>query len=172
MNRVANLLHAMSTAIADQQLLTMTSESGLGPSAVAAVLTLGQHEPQNVSDLASVTGLSHSATVRLVDRLESDGLVQRSKEKQGRMVSITLTLKGQAEYERARDLQSEFICHLVAFLSPKDQKKLEEITTLILSRLTTSAAARDHICRFCDEGVCDQKRCPVETTFRHGIALQ
>jgi MarR family transcriptional regulator, negative regulator of the multidrug operon emrRAB len=170
MNKLGNLLHAMATAIADRQMLTMTAGSGLSPSAVASVLTLGQHDQQSVSDLTSVTGLSHSAVVRLIDRLEADGLVQRSEEKQGRSVPIALTDAGRTEYERLRDRQSGFLEDILAELPSNDQQDLERLVSGILSAMTTSKSARDQICRFCDEGVCEQTSCPVEQTYLKRVA--
>jgi MarR family transcriptional regulator, negative regulator of the multidrug operon emrRAB len=151
-------------------MLTMTAGSGLSPSAVASVLTLGQHDQQSVSDLTSVTGLSHSAVVRLIDRLEADGLVQRSEEKQGRSVPIALTDAGRTEYERLRDRQSGFLEDILAELPSNDQQDLERLVSGILSAMTTSKSARDQICRFCDEGVCEQTSCPVEQTYLKRVA--
>lgn len=165
MNRLGNLLHALATAVADQHMLAMTAASQLSASAVATMLTLGQHDEQSVSDLASVIGLSHSAAVRLIDRLESDGLVLRSTQKQGRNVPILLTQKGKAAYENLRSQQSGFLNDLLAGLSREEKETLERILESLLSKLTTSRAARDHICRNCDEGICEQASCPVEVTY-------
>jgi DNA-binding MarR family transcriptional regulator len=170
MDRVGNLLHAMATAVTDQHMLAMTAGSQLSSSGIAAVLTLGQHDRQSASDLASVTGLSHSATVRLIDRLESDGLVQRSEDKQGRTVPISLTDKGLIEYQNLRSCQSEFLHNLLCKLSPEEKQDLEQLLLSLLSKLTTSKEAGDHICRFCDEGICEQTSCPVETAHLQTIA--
>ncbi|WP_407496462.1 MarR family winged helix-turn-helix transcriptional regulator [Pseudooceanicola sp. MF1-13] len=151
-------------------MLAMTAASELSASAVATVLTLGQHDGQSISDLASVTGLSHSATVRLVDRLASDGLVQRSTQKQGRHVPIFLTYEGRAAYQNLRSHQSGFLDDLLADLSQEDKDNLERILERLLSKLTTSRAARDHICRNCDEGICEQASCPVEMTYLQTVA--
>ena len=165
MDRLGNLLHALATAVADQHMLAMTAASELGASAVATVLTLGQYDGQSVSDLASVIGLTHSATVRLIDRLESDGLVQRSTQKQGRNVPVFLTHEGRVAYQNLRSQQSGFLDNLLADLSREDKENLERILAHLLSKLTTSRAARDHICRNCDEGICEQASCPVEATY-------
>lgn len=170
MNRAANLLHALAAAVADRQVSAMASGSGLGQSAIAVVLTLGQHDRQTVSDLASVCGLTHSATVRLIDRLERDGLVRRAEERQGRTVPIALTEEGYAEHRRLRASQSDFLTDLLAVLPSEDQQDLERLMAPLLSALTTSKADRDTICRFCDEAVCEQSSCPVECAYRNGIA--
>lgn len=165
MDRLDNLLHALATAVADQHRLALTTASELSASAVATVLTLGQHDGQSVSDLASVTGLTHSAAVRLIDRLESDGLVQRSMQKQGRNIPISLTHEGRVAYQDLRSQQSGFLNDLLAGLSREEKETLERILESLLSKLTTSRAARDHICRNCDEGICEQASCPVEVTY-------
>lgn len=172
MDRAGNLLHAMATAVADQHLLMLGGASQLSSSAIATVLTLGQHNRQTVSDLAMVTGLSHSATVRLIDRLESEGLVRRSEEKQGRTVPITLTGRGRIEYQNLRSSQSDFLDDLLSELSARERRDLERVLERLLPKLTTSKAERDHICRFCDEGICEQTSCPVEVAYQQMVARE
>ena len=172
MDRTANLLHAMATAIADRQLSAMTETVELSPTAIAVVLTLGQYTRQSLTDLATITALSHSATVRLVDRLEQEGLVERGKDKQGRSVPVSLTATGQETYTRLRRKQSEALTRLLDPLSQDDKNALTRVAERLLTQLTDAGASRDHICRYCDEAVCIQTGCPVEISHQKQLTQQ
>ena len=53
------------------------------------------HPPRLLGrSLAGVLGLTHSGTVRLVDRLEDDGLLRRGQGQDARVVTLELTAKG------------------------------------------------------------------------------
>src|SRR4051794_34944005 len=94
-SREANLLGACSLAIAE-----------LLPAAAAdaALVALGGWLAGGTVDrLARVLHLTHSGAVRLVDRLERDGLVQRRPGPDGRTRSLFVTTAGARE---ARRLQS------------------------------------------------------------------
>lgn len=108
----------------------------------------------------------------MIDRLESDGLVQRSPEKQGRNVPIALTGYGRSAYRSLRTCQSDILEVLLSGFSQKERRDLEHLLERLLSKLTTFKAARDHICRFCDEGICEQSTCPVETTYLQTVAQE
>lgn len=166
MSRTANLLHAMATAINDRQVSAMTEAAGLGPSAVAVILTLGQYDRQSISEIAAVTALSHSAAVRLVDRLERDGLITRARKQQGRSVPVSLTVKGRRTYTDLRRAQSSALSDILAPLSEEEKAQLVHLAERLLEPMATDRNAKDHICRYCDESVCLQGKCPVETTSR------
>src|SRR5437764_6850861 len=75
--RQANMLGALALAVTDglHERLVAADERGL--SATAALIHLRLRPGENIDFLARVLDISHPATVRLVDRLEADGLVER-----------------------------------------------------------------------------------------------
>ncbi|MGY6547777.1 MAG: MarR family transcriptional regulator [Roseinatronobacter sp.] len=163
MNRCGNLLTAAATAICDAQASAMAERANLNPSTTAAILTLGQHAAQSVSELAVVSGITHSAMVRLVESLKQRGLVTRAQGRNDRReAAISLTEPGQALYATLREMQTHVIAPLLEGLTAEDQAVLETALTHILTKLTTGRESADHICRFCDEVVCGQDHCPVE----------
>lgn len=168
MDRLANLLGAAATAIHDAHLTAAADAAGLTPSAAAAILTLGQHEAQTVKDLARIAGITHSAAVRLLDGLADRGLVARGPGRDGREVAVALTPAGRDLYGHLRAAQAGVLMPLLAPLPDADLRVLEGALAQILTALTLGRASADHICRFCDEGVCEQGICPVE---RQALAL-
>lgn len=162
MDRLANLLNAAATAIADAQATSMALRTELKPSATAAILTLGQHPALTLSELAGILGLSHSATVRLIDGLAAKGLAQRGDGQDRRKVAVSLTVQGHGLYAELRNTQSEILLPFIRILEPAERVTLELALSRILAALTQGRESADHICRFCDEGVCRQEQCPVE----------
>jgi MarR family transcriptional regulator, negative regulator of the multidrug operon emrRAB len=61
----------------------------------AALCVIGHKPGLSIDFLAHVLGMSHPGTVRLADRLEADGLIQRKPNKDGRTVALHLTVSGQ-----------------------------------------------------------------------------
>lgn len=162
MDRLANLLNAAATAIADAQATSMALRTKLKPSTTAAILTLGQHPALTLSELAGILALSHSATVRLVDNLAAKGLAQRGDGQDRREVAVSLTVQGHELYAKLRNAQSEMLLPLIQVLEPAERATLEAALSRILAALTRGRESADHICRFCDEGACGQEECPVE----------
>jgi MarR family transcriptional regulator, negative regulator of the multidrug operon emrRAB len=72
-DQLSNLVGALALAVTDAQGREMAEASGLGESAAAAVVTLGEYPGLSVAALAGIVGLTHSATVRLADDLEPAG---------------------------------------------------------------------------------------------------
>src|SRR3954447_17475811 len=91
----ANVLGALSLVVADRMNASVAAIATLGPSAPAALAALHEFlDGGSVTQLSSVLGLTHSGTVRLVDRLDSERLVERTGAQDGRAVSVVLTRSG------------------------------------------------------------------------------
>ncbi|MDA0674285.1 MAG: MarR family transcriptional regulator, partial [Cyanobacteria bacterium] len=98
--RTANLLGALALGLADsiQQVAATQAESG-GETA-AALVTLGAEPGLSLNHLRQILHLSQPGTVRLVDRLASQGLVERRSGRDGRTLALYLTPAGQARRQR------------------------------------------------------------------------
>lgn len=162
MNKCGNLQTAAATAICDAQASAMVDRFDLNPSITATILTLGQHDAQSLSQIAVVSGITHSAMVRLIAGLERKGLVMRGAGQDRRESAISLTEAGQTMYATLRQVQTQVMAPLVEGLTAEQQAVLETALAHVLTRLTTGRDSADHICRFCDEEVCGQDTCPVE----------
>ena len=97
------------------------SVAALGPSAPAALVAL--HEflgGGTVTQLSSVLGLSHSGTVRLVDRLAAEGLVERAGAEDGRAVSVVLTPTGRDTAAGVLAARQDTVANAMSALTPDD----------------------------------------------------
>jgi MarR family transcriptional repressor of emrRAB len=95
----ANLVGALGVALADR--LAAAAELAGGASAADALVAL--HEGRagaSIDALAPIVGLSHSGTVRLVDRLARDGLVERRRGADQRSAALFLTPAGRRRARR------------------------------------------------------------------------
>ena len=82
----------------------MQAETTISLEWYAILLILAQSEEASLrpSDLADLTGLSRSATTRLVDRLERSGLVERRAcESDRRVTFVVLTPRGEEVFREA-----------------------------------------------------------------------
>ena len=79
--RTANLLGAIALGLADDILETAERHVAHGGCTPAALYVIGHEPGLSIDFLARVLGMSHPGTVRLVDRLEADGLIQRTQTK-------------------------------------------------------------------------------------------
>ena len=86
---LANKLGALALHAVDDLVAGLAQSESAG----AALLTLFHRGALAASDLAPIIGLTQSATVRLIDRLESQGLVRREPAP-GRAVPLGLTVRG------------------------------------------------------------------------------
>ena len=139
-------LIAFSNAISGA---TASESTDLSDSAVAALIAIRAREPIAIQHIAGVVDLTHSATVRLIDRLEKDWLVRRQRRK-GREVLVETTARGK---RRVRDLhtkRTEAVGALVEGLGEKDRKALAASIDTILQAAVDGGADPKLIGRFCD----------------------
>jgi MarR family transcriptional repressor of emrRAB len=166
----ANLLGAAALLVEDAVLGRVEKELPRTASAPAALVTLAHEPGLTIDGLRTVLGLTHSGAVRLVDRLEEDGLVRRSRA--GRTVGLSLTPGGRralARIERARLAAAQ---DLLAPLSAKEREQLERFVGRILAARTHGAADLNRICRLCSFEACESggRTCPVADAARSSSA--
>lgn len=158
---IANLLGALSLAVMDRIEQGARDVIGHAGETPAALVVIG-YGPLTTDKLRRILGLSHSGTVRLVDRLVSDRLVERGPGKNGREVALHLTAKGAASRTELLASRISAVASFVDVLSPSEKKRLRELIRDVLARQDTSEMDRFTICRLCDNGVCSN--CPLPTT--------
>jgi MarR family transcriptional regulator, negative regulator of the multidrug operon emrRAB len=156
--RLLNLLGALSVALADR--IAAATEEALGESAtaVAALVNAAQFPGSSIEELRHSLGLSHSAAVRVVDRLAARGLVERRPGAHGPAVVVRATAQGEQLATRVLDIRREVVREVAGDALTGD---LEPLVSAMLERLTIDPEAGDRACRLCDVGVCPKERCPV-----------
>lgn len=148
---IANRLAALATAVNDA---AFADTGDLSDSAVAALIAVRTREPIAIQHIAAIVGLTHSATVRLVDRLEKGWLVRRQRRK-GREVLVETTSRGK---RRVRDLMAkrrEAVEALTVGLSETDRKALLRIVETVLGAALDNGAEPERLCRYCDVETAD-----------------
>lgn len=159
---IANLLGALALVIMDRIEEGAREVIGRGGETPAALVVVGYGQGMTNDTLRRILGLSHSGTVRLVDRLVSDQLVERRARKDGREVGLYLTTRGATVRSDLMASRISAISSLLQVLSPTETKRLGTLASEVLGRQDTSELDRFTICRMCDDSVC--RNCPLPTT--------
>ena len=166
--RSANLLGSLGLAAADRVQAAGQEELGIGGSAPAALVALSTYlADRPLDELARAFGITASAVVRLIDRLEAAGLARRRPGPDGRRVSVVLTAKGERRARAILDLRERKLADVLGVLTAAEQKELTRLHEKLLRGLPTDRAAARRICRSCDVHACGHYdgRCPVT----HGV---
>lgn len=163
-DRTANLLGAVGLAVADRIEAAARATLNHSGETPAALVVIGYGLGPSNEELRRILRLSHPGSVRLVDRLVGDGLVERRKGRDKRAIALHLTERGIALRE---DLLKERLAVLRPFLMPltgEEQSVLSQILEKILPSLGTTDVERCATCRLCDDRVCTD--CPIPAEFR------
>jgi MarR family transcriptional regulator, negative regulator of the multidrug operon emrRAB len=159
---IANLLGALSLAVMDRIEQGAREVVGRGGETPAALIVIGYAQGMTNDKLRRILGLSHSGTVRLVDRLVSDRLVERRPGKDGREVALHLTATGAAARNDLLTSRLSAVGSLLDVLSPAEAKQLGALMRELLAKQDSSEMDRFTICRMCDVRACT--RCPIPTS--------
>ncbi|HEX8045311.1 MarR family winged helix-turn-helix transcriptional regulator [Rhizobium sp.] len=161
--RLENIFGALSLALVDKMEKAFAEEIGLGPSAIAAIIQIGTEPGLTIETLRQMIALSHSATVRLVDQLVAENLVLRAGGVEGdkRARSLQLTEAGSALFHKSLAARRAVIRRAFAKLDAEETQALGRLAEKLLPALVDLGADQDVVCRVCDQGVCDQLRCPI-----------
>jgi MarR family transcriptional repressor of emrRAB len=162
--REANLLGAVSLAVSDRVRAAVERGASQGGSAPAALVSLaGYLDGSPIDAVRGPLGLTHSATVRLVDRLVAAGLARRREGPDRRSVAVELTPAGHMAAAEATRARAEALEEALAGLDAGERAELARLHGKVLATLTDGRAAAGHICRLCDSYACGhwQGRCPV-----------
>ena len=173
--REANVLGALAQAITDRTASAIAAAAGQNVSAATALSALHQFLDRPTLDrLRDVLGLTHSGTVRLVDRLTEAGLVARGTGEDKRSRSVVLTDAGRAAAERVTAARAAVLDDLLGDLSPADRDTLGELLDRLMAGVVRGKDGGAWICRICDLGACERSegRCPAANAAaeKYGLA--
>jgi DNA-binding MarR family transcriptional regulator len=116
----------------------------------------------SIERLRRILGLSHSGTVRLLDRLEREGAVERKAGRDGRSVAVHLTQEGRRHVRAILNRRRSVMGSALELLAPAEQDQLRHLVEKLLAGMTRDREHSDHICRLCDAAACPLAACPVE----------
>ena len=162
--RLENQLGALGIALGDAMDQAFDEACAVGDSAPAAMILVHENPDTRIEALARYLELSHSGTVRLVDRLVEAGWVAREACDDKRAVVLVLTKAGAKVAERLLDGRRKSLSRALQGVSAADRKVLERLVPQMLNNLVADRATADHTCRYCDTGACERDRegCPLD----------
>lgn len=166
-DRTANLLGALGLAVADRIEETAREIINHAGETPAALVVIGYGLGPTNDRLRRILGLSHPGTVRLVDRLVADGLVERQAGADKRSIALCLTKNGHATRTALLEGRLAAIRPLLEPLTASQKQALDEILHTVLQAMPQSDLDRCRLCRLCDDKVC--AACPIPAEFRTQI---
>ncbi|MEU4689413.1 MarR family transcriptional regulator [Actinoplanes sp. NPDC023714] len=171
--RLGNLLGALASSVSTQIDHATTVAAGQGGGAPAALVQLAQHRDLSVDDLRRRLNLTHSAVVRLLDRLADRGLISRDRsDEDGRRRRLSLTPAGEALAGVVLDARARVLAAALGPLDARERGLLEGILDRLLLALPTSADHSSQVCRLCCLRDCPADRCPVEDRYQEYVRLE
>jgi DNA-binding MarR family transcriptional regulator len=160
----ANVLGALSLAVADQIAQATAAVAGQSASAAAALSALHHLLDRPTLDrLRHVLGLTPSGAVRLVDRLAEAGLVARGPGDDGRSRAVVLTDEGRRVATELSGRRAGILGGLLDGLSSDERAGLHTLLGRLMANLVRAKDGGAWVCRLCDPIACGRAagRCPA-----------
>ena len=158
----ANILGALAVLIQDRVEGAWQSDLDLSPMAAAALVQIDGEPGCTIELVAGRIGLTHSATVRVIDKLAERGLVEKDRaRKDARAQSLTLSKTGKRIAQQLHAARNRVTDDLLAGLDPAQRKALESAIGAILHRTVEPGREADVTCRVCDDRRCSPEICPI-----------
>ena len=162
--RLINLLGAAAIGLNDAAVGDVAADGGLDCTAAGALVALlDLAESGSVRRLSQMLGLTHSGTVRLVNRLADAKVVERAAGPDLRTVSVRLTRPGRAVARRIRAGRHAAIATALAGLTRQQRDQLTVACEVLITNMTMARLARrtagarpsgGALCRMCDPAAC------------------
>jgi DNA-binding MarR family transcriptional regulator len=164
MDRITNLLGAAALRTTDLIGAATADAAGRGAQAPAALAAIEREPGGTLERLRHHVGLSQPATVRLVDRLTADGLVERHPGRDARSIGLALTPAGRRAVAAVRAARETALQELLAPLERDERAALGALLERVLERADYAPHEDEHTCRLCDVGTCRAAPggCPVD----------
>ena len=158
----ANILGALAVLIQDRVESAWQSSLDLSPMAAAALVQIDNEPGSSIEAVAGRIGLTHSATVRVIDKLAERGLVEKDRaRKDARAQSLTLSKPGKRLAQQLHEARNQVTDDLLAGLVPEQRTALEQAVRAILHRCVEPGREADVTCRVCDDHRCSPEICPI-----------
>ena len=159
--RTANLLAALAGEITDRVEAELKTHPNQTDSSVAALNIMSFWDGITNAELAKALHLSHTATVRLVDKLEEQGLVEARGGEDRRATYLHLTSGGKKAVQPALRARCAAIDGYLDVLTKAEEAQLAGLLAKLIRPLAKDDMAISHFCRLCDFTVCPDDQCPM-----------
>ena len=137
---LCNVVAALAAVLTDRMTQATELAAGRGGQAPAALVSLREFlGGGTIEQLRQTLGLSHSAAVRLVDRLVADGqVIRREGLGDARTVALTLTPAGRSAVRRILSARSAVIEEAVASLALGERDAIQSSANKMLAAIAKS----------------------------------
>ena len=157
-----NIISAWVVTASDS-LAAAASSARLDLRGVSALALIASHAGCSMEWLEPRVALSQSGTVRLVDRLQAQGLVRRQR--RGRAVELVVTRRGATRLRAWHSAREEAVGQLLAGLEPHQRNLLAQLFADSLLSHSRQRMEADSACRTCLWPACGDD-CPVDQSVR------
>lgn len=156
-----NAFSALMLQIADATDEAIRDAVDLSGRELAALVLVRNRPGCNVNWLHARLGLTQSGAVRLLDRLQSVGLIERTRTAGHREVRLTATAPGDRVVAQGTAARAHAIDRRLAGLGPVERDTFLALAARALARQSRSRDEGDEACRLCDWRVCTPD-CPMD----------
>lgn len=154
-------------AAADRLRAAIEADLGSGGSAPAALVHMQAYPGESQESLRRVLGISQPATVRIVDRLVAEELVERRPGPDRRSLALHLTARGDDAASALLAGRAHSLRPLLEVLGPDEQAALTPLLERLVAALADDRAQALRVCRLCDRTACTTgPGCPLDHTTR------
>jgi DNA-binding MarR family transcriptional regulator len=164
--RTANLLAAFAGEITERVEATLKRHPNQTDSAFAALNIMGFWEGITNAQLARALKLSHSATVRLVDKLEAQGFVQTREGADKRATHLHLTPAGRKAVQPALVARCVAVEGYLGVLTAAEERRFVHLLEKLIRPLAKDAYGVSHFCRLCEFVACPGDQCPMHADIQ------
>jgi DNA-binding MarR family transcriptional regulator len=158
-----NVLAAWALMVHDA-LAEAARASGLDGRELAALTLVAEHPGCSVDWLRRRIDLTQSGTVRLVDRLEAEGLIARGTSA-GKSVPLRVAAAGLARLDRWQARRDAAVESLLPGLSADERARLVDSLATALRDRPRDRQQADTACRTCTWSACGTS-CPVDQSVQ------
>jgi len=124
-----------STAVVRDRMFG-TGADGIEPGHMDVLDLLESGSPRRMSELAGALRVDPSTVTRAIQRMETDGLVERNPAPEdGRGITVTATALGRARWAEVAQRRSEIVEQILKPISAGDQRQLVDLLDRFVSSL-------------------------------------
>ena len=164
-DRLLNLFGVAALAATTRLRSAVESDLAHGGSAPATLVHLQSHPGDSIEGLRKVLGISQPATVRLIDRLAAEGLVERRPGRDRRTLALHLTAVGADTAAGVLQRRAQSLRPLLEVLEADEKAALESVLERVVSALADDLPHALRVCRLCDRAACTSgPGCPLGHT--------
>ena len=168
-----NIIGAFSRALSDKMDRAVRKAAGLSSSACYTIVTVGTEPYSSIETLRRMLGLEHSSLVRLIDRMQKQGLLRRIRGigKDLREVKVTLTERGEDCFSKILTARREVLENAMRSLTCEDRERISAMIHKMMPNVVDGGDDQHYVCRLCDIDACPQENCPVNLAYPELIEL-